>query len=144
MYVVFIHCIALYIVAIKERIDELVALLPTNCYSTVCKLRKMINFTDVDERMSDLLSECDDARVINDQLLSYVMNKCATNALVLYDVLVNLVPTNMKKQLQYLGMYIHMYTYICTYAPTYVATMYLYFYVCTCMYLLCIIKYDST
>jgi len=101
---------------IKGKIDELVALLPTNCYSTVCKLRKMINFTDIDERMSDLLSECDDARVINHHLLSYVIESCATNALVLYDVLENLVPTNMKKQLQYLGMYVH--TYIHTYVST--------------------------
>ena len=64
----------------------------------------MTNFTDVDEKMSDTLSECDDARVFNNQLLSYIINKCAGDVLLLCDVLKNVVSTNRKKQLQDLGM----------------------------------------
>ena len=94
-----------FVIAIQERINELVELLPTNCYSTVCKLRKMTNFTDVDEKMSDILSECDDARIINNQLLSYIINKCAGNVVLLCDVLKNVVSTDKKEQLQNLGIY---------------------------------------
>ena len=92
----------------ERRRSELVELLPTNCYSTVCKLRKMTTFVDADEKMGDILSECDDARVINNQLLSYIIDKCAGNALLLCDVLKNVVSTDKIKQLQDLG------TYICT------------------------------
>ena len=94
-----------FVIAIQETINELVELLPTNCYSTVCKLRKMTNFTDVDEKMSDILSECDDARVINNQLLSYIINKCVGNVVLLCDVLKNVVSTDKKEQLQNLGIY---------------------------------------
>ena len=95
--------------------SELVELLPTNCYSTVCKLRKMTTFVDVDQKMGGTLSECDDARVINNQLLSYIINKCAGNALLLCDVLKNVVSIDKIKQLQDLGtyiLYIHTYVYI--------------------------------
>ena len=97
----------------QKRCSELaiVELLPTNCYSTVCKLRKMINFTDIDEKMSDTLSECDDARVINNQLLSYIINKCAGNVVLLCDVLENVVSTDKIKQLQDLGMYTYIYVH---------------------------------
>ena len=100
-----IYCFTQYIfVAIQRRFSELVELLPTNCYSTVCKLRKITNFTDVDEKMSDILSECDDARVINNQLLSYIINKCAGNVVLLCDVLKNVVSADKIKQLQDLGI----------------------------------------
>ena len=96
-------------VAMERRISELVKLLPTNCYSTVCKLRKMTTFADVDEKMGDILSECDDARVINNQLLSYIISKCAGNGLLLCDVLKNVVSTDKMNQLQDLGTYVRTY-----------------------------------
>ena len=65
----------------------------------------MRTFTDVDEKMSDTLSECDDARVINNQLLSYIINKCAGDVVLLCDVLKNVVSTDNIKQLQDLGTY---------------------------------------
>ena len=104
---VYISIIIFNFIAIQGRMNELVELLPTNCYSTVCKLRKMTNFTDVDEKMSDILSECDDARVINNQLLSYIIKKCAGNVVLLCDVLKNVVSTDKKEQLQDLGMVIY-------------------------------------
>ena len=99
----------------ERRRSELVKLLPTNCYSTVCKLRKMTTFVDVDKTMGDTLSECDDARVINNQLLSYIIDKCAGNALLLCDVLKNVVSIDKIKQLQDLGTYTYMYMHVlCT------------------------------
>ena len=65
----------------------------------------MRTFTDVDEKMSDTLSECDDARVINNQLLSYIINKCAGDVVLLCDVLKNVVSTDNIKQLQDLCTY---------------------------------------
>ena len=69
----------------------------------------MTNFSDVDEKMSDKLSECDDARVINNQLLSYIISKCAGNVVLLCDVLKNVVSTDKKKQLHDLGIVIILY-----------------------------------
>ena len=97
-----LHCT----IALQERYGELAKLLPTNCYSTVCKLRTMTTFTDVDERMSNLLSECDDARVINHQLLLYIVEKCNGNTVLLFNVLEDVVSGNKKNQLQHLGMHI--------------------------------------
>ena len=94
-------------VVIQRRFSELVEMLPSNCYSTVCKLRRMTNFTDVDEKMSDTLAKCDDSRVINNQLLSYIINKCAGDVVLLCDVLKNVASTNKKKQLQDLGTYVY-------------------------------------
>ena len=71
---------------IQERFSEIAGLLPTNCYSTICKLQKFTNFADVDEKMGGELSEHDDARAINNLLLSYIINKCAGNVVLLYDV----------------------------------------------------------
>ena len=59
----------------------------------------MTNFTDVDERMNNILSECDDARHINNQLLSYIINKCADNVVLLCNVLRNVVSTDKKNHL---------------------------------------------
>ena len=81
----------------------MVELLPTNCYSTVCKLRKITILSDVDEKMSDTLTKCD-ARIINTQLLSYIVNKCAGNFAMLCDVLDNVVSTDKKKHFQELGI----------------------------------------
>ena len=96
MLYIFIY----YTLALKRSFNELAVLLPTNCYSTVCKLRKMTNFTDVDEKMGDRLSRCDDARHINNQLLSYIISKCAGNVVLLCDVLKNVVSTDKKNQLE--------------------------------------------
>ena len=107
MYVFYVMCT--YdntLIVIQKRFSEIVEMLPSNCYSTVYKLRKMTNFTDVNEKMSDALSECDDAGVINNQLLSYIINKCAGDVVLLCDVLKNVASTNKKKQLQDLGTYI--------------------------------------
>ena len=65
----------------------------------------MQTFTDVNEKISDTLSECDDARVINNLLLSYIINKCAGDVVLLCDVLKNVVSTDNIKQLQDLGTY---------------------------------------
>ena len=75
----------------------------------------MTNFTDIDEKMSDILSECDDARHINNQLLSYIISKCAGNVVLLCDVLKNVVSTDKKNQLDNLanGMFD-----LCTYVPS--------------------------
>ena len=106
-----------FYIVIQGKFSELVELLPTNCYSTICKLRKMAIFADVDEKMSSKLSEHDDASVINDQLLSYIVDKCAGNVVLLWDVLEEVVSTNKKKQLR-IGMKVLCNTYI----------MYLYIY----------------
>ena len=90
---------------IQERLSEIAGLLPTNCYSTICKLRKFTNFADVDEKMGSELSKHDDARVINNLLLSYIINKCAGNVVLLWDALENVVSTSKKKQLQDLGIH---------------------------------------
>ena len=81
-------------------------MLPTNCYSTVCKLKKLslTQFSDVDEMTHGILSECDDAKVINNHLITYIMNKCADDVLLLRSVLENVVSTNKKKQLQDIGI----------------------------------------
>ena len=75
----------------------------------------MTIFTDVDEKMGDKLSECDDARHINNQLLSYIISKCASNVVLLCDVLKNVVSTDKKNQLDTLfnGM-----CALCTYVPS--------------------------
>ena len=103
-----------FCIVIQGKFSELVELLPTNCYSTICKLRKMVNFADVDEKMSSKLSEHDDASVINDQLLSYIVDKCAGNVVLLWDVLEEVVSTSKKKQLR-IGMKVLCNTYVCTY-----------------------------
>ena len=81
-------------------------MLPTNCYSTVCKLRKLslTQFSDVEEMTRGILSECDDAKVINNHLITYIMNKCADDVVLLCSVLENVVSTNKKKQLQDIGI----------------------------------------
>ena len=81
-------------------------MLPTNCYSTVCKLRKMSStqFSDVDEMTRGILSECDDAKVINNHLITYIMNKCADDVVLLCNVLENVVSSDNKKQLHDLGI----------------------------------------
>ena len=99
-----VFCLIIICIAIQERFSNIVELLPTNCYSTVCKLRKMVIFTDVEDKMSGTLSECDDARVINNQLLSYIINKCAGNIALLCDVLENVVSTDKKDHLLNLGI----------------------------------------
>ena len=98
---------------LQKRFSELVELLPTNCYSTVCKLRKLslTQFSDVEEITHGILSECDDAKVINNHLITYIMNKCADDVVLLCSVLENVVSVNKKKQLQDLG--IVYYNYIC-------------------------------
>ena len=96
--------------ALQRRVSELVEMLPTNCYSTVCKLKKMslTQFSDVDEMTRGILSECDDAKVINNQLITYIMNKCAHDVVLLCSVLENVVSSDKKKQLQNLGiMYVN-------------------------------------
>ena len=74
----------------------------------------MTNFSDVDERMSNILSECDDARHINNQLLSYIIGKCTGNVVLLCDVLGNVVSTDKKNHLDNLvnGMWT---SCMCTY-----------------------------
>ena len=98
-----IRMLNIIIIFIIEMQRKLVDLLPTNCYSTVCKLSKMTHFSDANEKMRDMLSQCDDARVINHQLLSYIIAKCAGNVLLLRDVLENVVSTDKKKELQIFG-----------------------------------------
>ena len=92
--------------ALQGRFSELVEMLPTNCYSTVCKLRKMSStqFSDVDEMTHGTLSECDDAKVINNHLITYIMNKCTDDVVLLCSVLENVVSSDKKKQLQDLGI----------------------------------------
>ena len=97
------HACYMFTIGMQRKYSKLVELLPTNCYSTVCKLSKMTNFSDVNEKMRDMLLQCDDARVINHQLLSYIIAKCASNVPLLCDVLENIVSTDKKKELQVFG-----------------------------------------
>ena len=70
--------------------------------------------------MSDTLSKCDDARIINNQLLSYIVNKCDGNFAMLCDVLDKVVSTDKKKQYQELGIIAFILYVNCMYACTYV------------------------
>ena len=64
----------------------------------------LTQFSDVDEMTHDILSECDDANVINHQLITYIINKCADDVVLLRSVLENVVSSDKKKQLQDLGI----------------------------------------
>ena len=89
----------LNILDLSKRLDVLAELLPTNCYSTVCKLKKITIFSDVHDEFHDKLAECDNASVVNKQLLSYLYEKCCNDMHRLYDVLVDLVAADKQKQL---------------------------------------------
>ena len=95
-----VMCICWNSVDLSKKFDSLAMLLPTNCYSTVCKLRKKPNFSDVDDAIGDkLLLECDNASIINKQLLSYLYKKCFNDLHVLYDILEQLVAADKLVQL---------------------------------------------
>ena len=64
----------------------------------------LTQFSDVDEMTRGLLSECDDAKVINNQLITYIMNKCADDVVLLCSVLENVVSSDKKKQLHNIGI----------------------------------------
>jgi len=70
----------------------LAELLPSNCYSTICKLGRIPKFSDVRDEIGDkLLLECDDGNIVNKQLLGYLYKKCCNDLHKFYDVLEQLV-----------------------------------------------------
>ena len=61
-------------------------------------------FNDVDEKTRGILSEWNDAKVINNHFITYIMNKCADDVVLLCSVLENVVSSDKKKQFQNLGI----------------------------------------
>ena len=74
-------CTTLISFLVQKIFDRLIQSLPTNSYCVACQIHKNSKFADVFIENDDVLTNCEDQRVVNGYLLWYMYRKCG------YDIL---------------------------------------------------------
>ena len=71
----------------QKIFDELIQLLPTNCYRAACRISDKVKFKDILLEIDDVLKCYEDHRVVNEHILWYVYKKCEYDILQLKHVI---------------------------------------------------------